>query len=87
MRFPPESVLQYIENSRGIEISRHGFASREYYNPNHPQGKHTPAFYANSGKGDGKAVILVEINKVNYVVDTTGKAVAEPIMILKSGRK
>ena len=45
------------------------------------------AFYANSGKGDGKAVILVEINKVNYVVDTTGKAVPDPIMILKSGRK
>ena len=86
MRLPSEEILQYIEKNRNIEISRHGFASQEYYNPYHAQGKHIPVFYANNGIGDGSHTPLVEINKVNYVVGTTGKAHAKPVAILRSGR-
>jgi len=86
MKLPAEDILQYIEINRGIVIVRNRYASREYYNPYHPDGKHIPAFRANNGKGDGKHVTLVEIAKEIFVVDSTGKAIADPIHILRSGR-
>ena len=86
MRLPPEAVLIFIERNRNIAISRDSFASKEYYNPNHPEGKNTPVFWANNGRGDGDAVPLVEIQKIIYVVGTTGKAHSAPVDLLKSGR-
>ncbi len=86
MKLPAEDILQYIERNRGIVIVRNRYASSEYYNPHHPVGKNTPAYWANNGKGDGKHVTLVEIDKEIFVVDSTGKAVAEPVHILVSGR-
>ena len=86
MRLPPEEVLQYIERSRGISISRDSFASKEYYNANNQEGKNTPVYWANSGKGDGVPVPLVEIQKIIYVVGTTGKAHPSPVPLLNSGR-
>ena len=86
MRLPPEEILQYIEQNRGIDISRDSFAAREYYNPHHMEGKNHPVFYANNGLGDGSHTKLVEINKEIHVVDRAGRAHPDPIPILRSGR-
>jgi len=86
MRLPSEDILTYIEQNRGIEISRDSFAAREYYNPHHMKGKNTPVFHANNGLGDGSQTKLVDIGKIIYVVDRAGRAHPEPIPILRSGR-
>ena len=86
MRLPTEEVLQFIEASRKISICRDKFVSREYYNPHHSEGRHFPAFYANSGRGDGIPVVLVELKDAVYVVDSTGKPFPDPVSIIHSGR-
>ena len=87
VRLPSEKILRYIEGNRGVEISRNGFVSREYYNPHHFEGKNTPVFHANNGQGDGTQTALVEVNGIVYVVCRTGMAHSDPIEILRSGRK
>ena len=86
MKMPSEEVLQDIEFRHNISIERNHYASREYYNCNHPEGKLTPVFSANNGLGDGKHVSLVSIDHRVYVVDHTGNPVKEPIPILRAGR-
>jgi len=84
--FPAEEVLQFIEGNRKISITRDAFASREYYNPHHREGRDTPAYYANSGKGDGIPILLVDISGINHVVLYSSKAQKDPIKISKPGR-
>jgi len=84
-KLPSEEVLRFIEGSLNIVIAREAFASREYYNAHHPEGKHTPAFYANNGLGDGTHTTLVELNGVSHVVLPTTKAHKGPIDIFRSG--
>ena len=83
MKLPEERILQFIERERGISIDRNHFASREYYNANHPQGKDCPVFYANNGDFDGRQTAIVEINSINYVVDRCGEPFEHPIPILR----
>lgn len=85
-RLPNEEILQFIERNLNISIAREAFASREYYNAHHPEGKNTPAFYANNGLGDGSHTVLVDLKGINYVVMTSTKAHKGPIEIFKSGR-
>ena len=86
-RLPNEEILQFIERNRNIVIAREAFASREYYNAHHPEGKFTPAFFANNGLGDGSHTTLVDLNGINYVVMPSTKAHKGPIDIFKSGRE
>ena len=86
-KLPPEQVLQFIERSRSITIARNGFAGRGYYNCNHPEGKHTPAFHANNGKGDGSFTTIVDIDGANWVVLPFAGEVSEPIIFSIPVRK
>ena len=86
MKLPPEEVLEYIESQRGLLISRGAYLSEEYYNPHHMEGKYFPAFYANNGLRNGTQTKLVELEGINYVVQSSMKATAAPIPILRSGR-
>ena len=84
--FPTEEVLQFIENNRRISITRDAYVSREHYNCHHPEGKHTPAYSANSGKGDGSHVILVDLEGINYPALHCGKDQKGPIELHRPGR-
>ena len=85
--FPSNDVLEFIENSRRIVITRDAYVSREFYNCNHPEGKHTPAFTANNGKGDGKHTVLVELDGVIYPALNCGSDEKGPIKLHRAGRK
>ena len=87
MKLPDDDVLRYIEEKRGVEISRDSFVSSEFYNPHHPEGKLFPAYYANNGKGDGTMTKLVELEGKCYVVQPCGKPIQDIIPILKSSRR
>lgn len=86
VRLPNEEILQFIEGSLNITIAREAYASREYYNAHHHEGRNTPAFFANNGLGDGSHTTLVELNGLSYVVLPSKKAHKGPIDIFKSGR-
>lgn len=79
-KLPSEEILQYIERNRRITIARNGFAGRGYYNCNHPEGKHTPAFHANNGKGDGEQTTLVDIDGAIWVVLPFAGEVSDPVI-------
>ena len=85
--FPNEEVLKFIEDNHSISVARNGFASREYYNITHPEGKKTPTFSANSGIGDGKPVVLVDLDGITYVVLNASKAQKGPIRRHRSSNR
>ena len=87
-QLPSEKVLQFIEGNHGWIIERYAFANQKYYNPRHKEGKHHPAFSANSG--EGVHVLIVEIDDLKYVVGACkvgDKLIGpEPIPFHNSGR-
>ena len=85
--FPTEEVLLFIENNRRISIARNAYVSREHYNCHHPIGKNTPAYSANSGKGDGTHTMLVELAGTIYPALYCGRDQKGPIELSRPGRK
>ena len=75
-QLPSEKVLRYIEDKHGWIIERYAFASQNYYNTRHEEGKHHPAFHANSG--EGHHVPVVEIDGLKYVV---GRCLEKPSLV------
>lgn len=84
LNFPSEKVLLFIESHNRWVIERDAYVSREYYNCHHPEGKHTPAFWAN--RGDGRHETIVLLDGVRYVACYGGGDTKGPIMRHKSGR-
>ncbi len=88
-QLPSEKVLCFIETNHKWVIERYAYANQNYYNTKHKEGKWHPAFSANSG--EGKHVLVVEINDLKYVVGPCrvgDKLVGpDPIPFHNSGRK
>ncbi len=81
MQLPPEDILRYIEDRRGLIINREHFMSTEGCKING-----TPVFYANNGKGDGSNTGIASYNGINYVVKSSIVPSSKPIPLFKSGR-
>jgi hypothetical protein len=86
-RLPSEKKLTYIERGRGITIQRDAFASKDYYNTDHYEGRDHPVRWSNNG--EGAHVPLVEIDKLIYVVGKHGGNTRLPIPLssMNEGRK
>ena len=65
-RLPSEKVLCFIEANHKWIIERYAYANQAYYNTKHREGRHHPAFSANSG--EGAHILVVEINELKYCV-------------------
>jgi len=85
LNFPSEKVLLFIEGNNRWSIAREAYVSREYYNSNHREGRHTPAYWAN--RGDGAHEVIVELDGIKYVALSCGSDEKGPIKLHRPGRK